>query len=166
MRSILKNTALIGFTALITLSCQNEVKENNTATGTDSLSQDVTEQPVIMNEYELLWSYDAELDSMVKKEGVAPSDADQIIQAINKKYAQIAVLDYVKTSSDTVYVKIADATQLNSQMGTAGAHEYLSEITYSLTDIPTINFVNFDFEEGDHATPGVYEKESFNNKVR
>lgn len=166
MRKFLKYKVLIGVVVLIAVSCQNEVKEDNTTSDTDSMDLDDTEQALDTSVYELLWSYDANRDSLIRNEGVNPSDADQIIQAINQKFGEKIVLDYIKTSLDTVYVRIADATQLNSQMGSTGAFGYLAEVTYSLTDIPTIHFVHFDFKEGDHAVPGVYSKETFNDKQK
>lgn len=50
-------------------------------------------------------------------------------------------------------------------MGTTGAQAYLAELTYSMTEVPTVKYVNFDFQEGDHASPGVYQKIDFENKL-
>ncbi len=46
-------------------------------------------------------------------------------------------------------------------MGTAGAQSYIATITYSLTELAEINYVNFDFKEGDHALPGTYKRTGF-----
>ncbi|MBN8686641.1 MAG: hypothetical protein J0M10_06475 [Chitinophagales bacterium] len=69
--------------------------------------------------------------------------------------------EYVKTSGDTLYLRIADATYLTQQMGSSGAEAWLAELVYNCTEIPGIRFVNLDFEEGDHAQPGTYRRESF-----
>jgi hypothetical protein len=58
-------------------------------------------------------------------------------------------------------VEVADADYLTQQMGTTGAHYYLTAATYSLTEAPGVRAVNFLFAEGDHAAPGVYTRESF-----
>ncbi|MBK7561487.1 MAG: hypothetical protein IPP43_11655 [Chitinophagaceae bacterium] len=72
--------------------------------------------------------------------------------------------ELVKTSNDTVYVKIKDATYLTQQMGSTGTTMYLAQAIYNLTEIPGIRYVNLDFEEGDHAAPGTYSRESFANE--
>ncbi len=70
-------------------------------------------------------------------------------------------LEYIKTSGDTLYLRIPDATYLTQQMGSSGAEAYLAELVYNCTEIPGIRFVTLDFEEGDHAQPGTYRRESF-----
>jgi hypothetical protein len=59
------------------------------------------------------------------------------------------------------FVKVIDAELLTQRMGTAGAEEYLASVTFSLTSVPGIHSVNFDFEEGDHAIPGDYSRDRF-----
>lgn len=84
----------------------------------------------------------------------------QVIDAANKKYPQIQ-LEWIKKDGATAYLKIADATYLTQSMGSAGAEAYLSEITYSFTEIKGITAINLDFTEGDHASPGVFTREQF-----
>jgi len=73
-------------------------------------------------------------------------------------------LEYIKTSNDTIYIKIPDANYLTQQMGSTGPTMYFAGAVYNLTEIPGIKYVNFDFDEGDHAMPGVLHRESFNDK--
>jgi hypothetical protein len=40
---------------------------------------------------------------------------------------------------------------------------YLAEATFSLTEFKEIEEVEFIFQEGDHAQPGIYTRERFNN---
>jgi len=70
----------------------------------------------------------------------------------------------VKISNDTAYLKIPDAMHLTQQMGSTGAQLYLAQVVYNMTEIPGIKFVNLDFEEGDHAAPGTYTRESFKDE--
>ncbi|HNR16255.1 MAG TPA: hypothetical protein PKG90_06295 [Chitinophagaceae bacterium] len=72
-------------------------------------------------------------------------------------------LEYVKTSGDTVFLKILDAEYLTQRMGSSGPTMYLAGVVYNFTEIPGIKYVNFDFEEGDHAQPGTYSRENFSN---
>lgn len=73
-------------------------------------------------------------------------------------------LEFVKTANDTVFLKIADAMFLTQQMGSTGPTMYLSEVVYNMTQVPGIKEVNFDFEEGDHASPGTYNRNTFDKE--
>jgi hypothetical protein len=88
--------------------------------------------------------------------------ASSVINFINSGNTNIR-LDLVKTSNDTIYIKIADAEYLTQRMGSAGPTMYFAATVYNLTEISGIRFVNFDFEEGDHAQPGTYDRDSFKN---
>lgn len=86
--------------------------------------------------------------------------AKSIIDFLNAGNTNIK-LEFVKISNDTVFVRIADAMYLTQQMGSTGPTIYLSEVVYNMTQIPGIKEVKIDFEEGDHATPGTYNKNTF-----
>jgi len=73
-------------------------------------------------------------------------------------------LEFSKTSHDTIYINIPNATYLTQQMGSTGPTMYFASVVYNLTDIPGINYVTFDFDEGDHASPGTYSRNSFNDE--
>jgi hypothetical protein len=45
--------------------------------------------------------------------------------------------------------------------GTHGASAYLAEVIYNLTEITGVDFVNFRFNEGEHAAPGTYSRTDF-----
>ena len=99
----------------------------------------------------------------IKKNPVAhPGNLNEqdIIDALNLKYPQIKI-EAVSRQGNTAIVKIADATYLTQDMGSAGARAYLAEATYSLTEIEGIAAVDFRFEAGDHAMPGVLSRRSF-----
>lgn len=86
-----------------------------------------------------------------------------IIDYINKSDSSIH-LDIIKTSNDTVYLKIPDAHYLTQQMGSTGPTLYLAGVVYNLTEIPGLHYVNFNFEEGDHASPGTFNRDSFKDE--
>jgi len=85
---------------------------------------------------------------------------NSIVDYINGSDTNIH-LDIVKTSGDTIYLKIPTAEILTQQRGTSGAALYLSRVVYNLTELPNIHYVNFDFAQGDHASPGTYSRDSF-----
>ena len=74
------------------------------------------------------------------------------------------VIEWQRRSNDTAYLKIADATVLTQQMGTTGAMMYLAFVVYNVTELPGIRFVTLAFDEGDHAVPGTYTRESFKDE--
>mgnify|MGYP003592108052 CR=1 FL=1 len=100
-----------------------------------------------------------------KQEGMGPDSLSipATLAYLNTAYPNIK-LDLVKISNDTVYLKIDEANYLTQQMGSSGPTLYLSEVVYDLTEIPGIRNVSFAMEEGDHAGPGVYSRESFKDE--
>ena len=66
-----------------------------------------------------------------------------------------------KTEPPTVTVEIMNDKYLSEAMGSSGAQDYLAMATFTLTESPGISSVEFVFEPGEHAMPGVYSRESF-----
>jgi hypothetical protein len=66
-----------------------------------------------------------------------------------------------KIEPPTVVVEIVNDKYLSEAMGSSGAQDYLAMATYTLTENPGIRSVEFVFEPGEHAMPGVYSRESF-----
>jgi len=62
-------------------------------------------------------------------------------------------------------IEIINAEYLTQRMGSSGAQAYLAYVTYTLTENSGVKKVNFIFEEGDHAMPGIYSREDFPNYV-
>lgn len=46
-------------------------------------------------------------------------------------------------------------------MGSAGAESFMISTTFSLTELKGVNYVSYDFEEGDPSRPGVYNRNSW-----
>ena len=64
------------------------------------------------------------------------------------------ILDGVEGSA--VRIRLSDDAALTQGMGSTGAQAYLQVVLYSLTSLPEIDCVDFQFAEGDHAQPGLY----------
>ena len=79
---------------------------------------------------------------------------------INENFPDI-LLQFIRVSHDTIYVKILDSGKLTQGIGDTGAGNYLASATYTLTASQNIKFVNIIMEPGDHAEPGVYSREDF-----
>ena len=83
-----------------------------------------------------------------------------LIEAMNELFAKdgwpLVTLDSVE--NDTAHVHISDDAQLTQHMGTTGATAYIETVTYTLTSLKSIHYVDFNFIEGDHAVPGRYSR--------
>lgn len=146
---------LLFFTA-----CQsNEESTSATASQADS---------VITPETVLELPYNAQFNEQTQKVELNATqqkgtklNMSEMVSAINIKYPEIK-LELLKTGHDTAYVKIDNAAFLSERLGSAGAMVYLAESTFAITEIPGIKAVNFNFKEGDHASPGTYTRQNFN----
>ena len=140
-------------TMAIFLSCNNSADEEMVEEDTIEIAPEVYLWTAEMTEGKLTMTKDrpAGLDSL------APGP---IVEFLNQTNPNIR-LEFVRSSGDTVFVKIPDATYLTQQMGSTGPTFYLAGVTYNLTEVPGTNFVSLDFEEGDHASPGVWSRQDF-----
>jgi Sporulation and spore germination len=153
----MKNLFFLSFTALLLISC-----------GSNKADEPIVEEDSLTA---INYAWQASLnDSTGKLEmkkaeaaGLDSLSTASIIDYINRSDSSIH-LDIVKTSNDTVYLKIPDATYLTQRMGSTGSEMYLASVVYNLTELPGIRFINFDFEEGDHAQPGILSRNSFNDQ--
>jgi hypothetical protein len=153
---------LFFFVSIVFVSCTSDRKAKDQ---TDKVNN---ENPEIINDI----PFTAVLDSVTQKYTLKKSpliddfdlDSINVLEAINRKYPENTLV-WKTQRNDTAYVSIPDATYLTQQSGTMGAQVFLAESTYSITEIPGINVVNFDFKIGDHATPGFYKREDFNFKM-
>ena len=112
------------------------------------------------------WS--AVVDSTTQKITMVPSDAveqqdlnpSNVTEVLVRKYPEIKMI-WLKQNKDTAFVRIPNASFLTQSSGSMGADIFMAEATYSFTEIPGIKFVNFTFEEGEHASPGTYQRSDF-----
>ena len=108
-----------------------------------------------------MWDYDC--DSIFKLRNVNADTLTyaKLIKGINDKYLDKVFLEFVKISHDTIFVAIKNSVYLTQQMGTCGANQYIISTTFALTELKNIKNVAFDFEPGDHAWPGINNRESY-----
>jgi hypothetical protein len=150
---------LLSFTILF--SCNNnsskEVIEEDTT---------FTEEEFASPEERLLWIpvYDTLTgDFKLQQQRQFKTDtlkAETLVSDINGAWENVKLV-FKKISNDTIYVGIPDAEFLTQRMGSSGAASYISSTTFILTELPGIRFVNYDFEEGDHLSPGTMERTDF-----
>ncbi len=93
-------------------------------------------------------------------QSIANASPQLLLHRLNELFKQShqprAILQ--KIEGDTAFIRIAEEQRLTQEMGSTGATAYLQAVTYTLTSIPSIQYVAFDFEAGDHAMPGRYSR--------
>lgn len=97
---------------------------------------------------------------MKESNNIESQSLNQVIDKLNKDYPEIQ-FELIKISNDTANIKIENSDYLTQQCGTAGANSYIANVVYNLSEFKNIKLVNFDFELGDHAVPGVYSRKDF-----
>ncbi|MEO6722502.1 MAG: hypothetical protein ABIN67_19185 [Ferruginibacter sp.] len=164
MRNILLISSLLFF-----ISCNNDdtsddaSKSDTVYLKTDTINSSF-ESPVRINN--MVWS--ASFDSVkgkvvLKQQRKVSADtltAEKLIADINNSWDDVK-LQYRKISHDTLYVAIPESTVLTQQLGSSGAYSYISSTTYTLTELKNIKYINYDFQEGDHLSPGTMKRSDF-----
>ncbi len=157
---------------LVLISCHSESNTRDDATEIitedtffESASTPARDTNLYVKNQSLLWHVDDTKGFKLKKpevEGIDNMPAINVIQLINNNFDSIH-LDYIKTSHDTIYIRIPRSEMLTERRGSTGAESFMASATFSLTELKGIHYVNFDFVEGDHAAPGVYSRNNFKN---
>lgn len=148
----MKNFLLFIYVSLFAVACGSN----------DAVQPEPEEDTVALFSWEALLNDSTGKMEMKKIEPGGPDtlDVPSMIAYLNIRNPNVQ-LKWAKTSGDTLYVSIPEATYLTQQMGSTGPTLFFAEAVYNLTDIPGIRFVSFDFEEGDHASPGVLSREGY-----
>ena len=90
------------------------------------------------------------LNHRFQKEYHMPSD--------DQYYLAPPQLKYQKLEGDTLYVKLENAEYVTQKLGTTGGQLFMAIATFTLTEVEGVKNIYFDFEEGDHASPGQYSR--------
>ncbi len=79
-----------------------------------------------------------------------------VIEELNEQHRRYnnPLLVLKQVDGRTLVVGISNDLKLTTQMGSSGAQDYLQTAAYSLTSLNGVDCVKFEFEEGDHASPG------------
>jgi hypothetical protein len=93
-------------------------------------------------------------------QSIPNASPQRLLRRLNELFKQSGLPRAVlqKIEGDTAFIRILEQQRLTQEMGTTGATAYLQAITYTLTSIPSIQYVALDFEAGDHAIPGRYSR--------
>lgn len=142
--------------SIVSCSAPDKVPE---ADNLDSF-ETVTEQPDTV----LFWTVNSEkrLKERVFKDTIIITEPQSVVNGIRSIYPNVD-LQFKKVSGDTIFVHIDSASVLTDDMGTYGANEYIATVVLNLSSLPNVNYVDMDFKEGSHASPGTFAKERYRN---
>jgi hypothetical protein len=107
-------------------------------------------------------------------------DMNQLMFAFNKVFSKATAgsirddesvlelphLRYLGMAGNSAQAEIVNSVYLTQRMGTSEAQDYLAAATYTITEFPGAAHVYFVFTPGDHASPGLYSRESFSDTYR
>lgn len=161
----MKNGPLFIFLITVMVSC-NTKQPGKTVSTIDTTGFAITADTAkIIKDSHYFWSTDVDQKEVLMMIRNRPIPADSLtapnmIQLLNNLYPEI-LLHYTKVSNDSIFISINKSTYLTEQIGSSGADAYLAEVTYNLTEIKGINFVDIRFKAGDHASPATYSRTDF-----
>ncbi|NEU07592.1 hypothetical protein GZH53_04630 [Flavihumibacter sp. R14] len=158
----MKNLLLSILALLLLASCQNERSPKQVSEGAEMKEAVPESEKTLDVPWIAAFNDSTQLLEMRKNPVARPGNLNEqdIIDALNLKYPQIRI-DSLAIEGNKAIVRIEDASYLTQEIGSAGARVYLAEATYSLTEVGEIEAVDFRFKAGDHATPGILTRRSF-----
>jgi hypothetical protein len=121
-------------------------------------------EPTLKEKGAAIWGCDdVHAAAVIKKTPMVGSNLPALIAALNQVHAAVEqpLLQLQGLERDTAVVTVNDPTLLTHRMGSTGAMCYLAGATFTLTSIKGIDSVWFDIPEGDHASPGRYDRATY-----
>jgi len=161
----MKNNLCFLLLPILLFSCSTKQKDKEAAI-TDSVTGTTAADSVThLKDAHYFWAIDEENMKGISMKRTRPVSADSLtatnmLGLFNSLYPEIP-LTLLKTSGDTIFLKIDKSNYLTSQVGSTGAEAYIAELTYNLTEISGINYVDIRFKKGEHAEPGTYTRTDF-----
>jgi hypothetical protein len=161
----MKKYAVFIYSLLIIFSCRSKEPEKNQPAIDTTANAAITDTANVYKDTHYFWFADFSGKkgfTMVRNRPI-PADsltAEHMIQSFNEMYPEMK-LSLSKVSNDSIFIKVGNAHYLTSQTGSSGAEAYMAEVTYNLTELKGINFVHFNFQKGEHASPGTYSRTDF-----
>lgn len=158
---------------IVALGCNNaQKKPTHDSNNENVILADTIKKPrnsMIYDSHAALWAYDFdESTNSFKPIKLREFNSDTLTpiaieKIINRTWPKVQI-QYIKTNNDTIVISIPKSEVLTQQMGTTGADQFMFSTTYSFTELTDVNYVKYEFDIGDHANPGVYNRESWNEE--
>jgi len=89
---------------------------------------------------------------------VKTGNVEMLIEELNRKFRadKLPEVLYLGMENGKIQIGVSNDSQLTSGMGSSGAISYMNAVTFTLGSFPGVEQIEFKFEEGDHAAPGIY----------
>jgi hypothetical protein len=163
--STMKKYAFLFLLIAVIFSCNTKQPDKTVSKTDTTVAVSNADTASIKTDSHYFWAVDqtAPKGLVMMKTRPIPADsltASMLINMLNETYPDIK-LQFSKISHDSIFIKILKSAYLTQQIGSSGAEGYLAEVTYNLTELKNINFVDIRFKQGDHATPGTYSRTDF-----
>jgi hypothetical protein len=152
--------------AVLVISCNTTQQDDKATVDPDTETEIRSQSSVVYDPSEAIWTYEFNQQTGASEaKQLRPVDRDELTgealeRIINKSWPGVQI-KFIRASNDTAFISIPDSKVLTQQMGSAGAESFMISTTYSFTELKGINHLAFDFEEGDHGVPGVYNRNSW-----
>jgi len=101
------------------------------------------------------------LDQLIFALNGSDLDPENFRTPLGQEPLGLPKLKLIDVQGNQALVEVINAPYLTQRMGSTGADIFLAEATFTLTEHPEIEWVLFQFKEGDHATPGLYSRDNF-----
>ena len=154
----MKNYYLLFVLIAVLISCNTKESEKK-ANPTDSTATADSDTAAVKKDSHYFWSSNFDNKGLVMvRTRPLPDDSlttTNIIQLMNDIYPEIKV-EFNRISNDTIFINIPNSTYLTEQAGSSGPEVYFAELTYNLTELKNINYVDIKFKKGNHASPGTF----------
>ena len=159
----MKNYYLLFVLIAVLISCNTKESEKK-ANHIDSTTTADGDTSAVKKDSHYFWSSNFDNKGLVMvRTRPLPDDSlttTNIIQLMNDIYPEIKV-EFNRISNDTICINIPNSTYLTEQAGSSGPEVYFAELTYNLTELKNINYVDIKFRKGDHASPGTFTRTYF-----
>ncbi len=162
------NRIIVFITVFFIASCGGNKDEQHIVTDSTSSIAAHDSVALVTSDQSYFWSVEDDGKGNLELKKIRPISPDSlnytsVLAMLNSLYPEVK-MEVKKLSNDTLFLKTDNGKYLTQRMGSTGAFNYLKEVTYNLTEVNKIHYVNFEFKEGDHAQPGTYSRSDFVNE--
>ena len=163
MLNTIKKICLLLFLTSVFACNNNEDERELPLTETNPVQPDST---LSITDAAYFWEA-KDIHGKIEMQKIRPIPTDSlnynaVIGLFNSNYPDIKLIPS-GLSHDTLSIKIENSAYLTQRMGSTGAETYIKELTYNLTELKDIHFIDLHFKRGDHAEPGIYTRADFVN---
>ncbi|MCD7971801.1 MAG: hypothetical protein LUG18_03920 [Candidatus Azobacteroides sp.] len=128
-----------------------------------AFSQEASQQCSFLKHSEPVWNAEYMEDQWFLVRGTGVDSIKNDIHALVEAWNELSDIDVslIEIKTEYVHIAIPESDRLTQSSGTSGAMVTLATLVYTLTEHPVCNHLFLDFEEGDHAEPGIYSRADF-----